>query len=158
VTEPSTPVTRNVQVEVTYTPTVIPRHDPPLGKIVRVADQPGYRLDELTGNPHDQGTDWELIGPEINGATEFAVGLYTMAPNQVHPPHYHPVGPEFYFVVSGTCLVRVDDEEVAVGPQTAIYLPEGTVHGVRTRDDESVTILYGFALRADAKKSTIWLE
>jgi putative monooxygenase len=136
----------------------VPRHDPPLGKIVRVADRPSYRLDEVTGNPHDQGIDWALLGPRINGAREFSVGVYTMGPNQVHPRHFHPVGPEFYYIVSGSCLVRVDDEEVEAGPETAIYLPEGTVHGVRTRDGESVTILYGFDERSDAAKSTVWLE
>lgn len=144
--------------EVTYHPPVVRRHVPPLGKVVRVAEQPGYQIAELTGNPHDQGTDWALLGPEINGAPEFSLGLYKMMPNQVHPPHYHPVGPEFYYIVSGSCLVRVDYDEIAVGPETAIYLPEGTVHAVRTRPDESVTILYGYDLRAGAEITTVWLE
>ena len=144
--------------EVTYARAVVPRGDPLLGKIVRVADRPSYTLEEVTGNPHDQGTDWALLGPLINGAQEFSVGVYTMRPNQVHPPHYHPVGPEFYYIISGSCLLRVDDEEVEVGPETAIYLPEGTVHGARTRAGETVTILYGFDLRDDEPVSTVWLE
>ena len=144
--------------EVTYPRDVVPRGDPLLGKVVRVADRPGHDMAAVTGNPHDQGTDWALLGPLINGAKEFSVGVFTMTPNQVHPPHYHPVGPEFYYVVSGSCLVRVDDDEVEVGPETAIYLPEGTVHAVRTRDGETVTIFYGFDERADAAISTVWLE
>jgi quercetin dioxygenase-like cupin family protein len=125
---------------------------------VRVADQPSYQIAELTGNPNDQGTDWSLLGPKVNGATEFSIGLYKMSPNQIHPPHYHPVGPEFYYIVSGTCLMQVDNEEIEVGAETAIYLPEGTIHAVRTRADESVTILYGFDERADADVATVWLE
>src|SRR4051794_18120140 len=144
--------------EVTYTSPIISRHEPLLGKVVRVAKQHGYQIAELTGNPHDQGTDWALLGPEIKGAREFSLGLYKMEPNQTHPPHYHPVGPEFYYIVSGSCLVRVDDEEIEVGPETAIYLPEGTVHAVRTRADETVTILYGYDERPDADISTVWLE
>lgn len=144
--------------EVVYPRAVVPRNDPLLGKIVRVADRPGYTLEEVTGNPHDQGTDWALLGPLINGATEFSVGVFTMAPNQIHPPHYHPVGPEFYYIVSGSCLLRVDDEEVEAGPETAVYLPEGTVHAVRTRDGETVTIVYGFDLRPNADIATVWLE
>jgi putative monooxygenase len=144
--------------EVTYARDVVPRADPLLGKIVRVADRPGYTLEEVTGNPHDQGTDWALLGPRINGAREFYVGVYTMGPDQIHPPHYHPVGPEFYYIISGSCVVRVDDEEAEVGPETAIYFPEGTIHGVRTREGETVTILYGFAVRPDAAISTVWLE
>jgi quercetin dioxygenase-like cupin family protein len=144
--------------EVTYPRDVVPRSDPLLGKVVRLADRPGLDMAAVTGNPHDQGTDWALLGPLINGAREFSVGVFTMTPNQVHPPHYHPVGPEFYYIVSGSCLVRVDDDEVEVGPETAIYLPEGTVHAVRTRDGETVTIFYGFDERADAAISTVWLE
>ena len=144
--------------EVTYPRVVVRRSEPLLGKIVRVADRPGYTLEEVTGNPHDQGTDWALLGPLINGAQEFFVGVFTMAPDQIHPAHYHPVGPEFHYIVSGSCVVRVDDEEVEVGPETAIYLPEGTVHGARTRPGETVTILYGFDQRADAEVSTVGLE
>ena len=144
--------------EITYRPPVVHRNNPLLGKVVRVAEQPGYQIAEVTGNPNDQGTDWALLGPKINGAAEFSLGLYKMTPNQIHPPHYHPVGPEFYYIVSGTCVVQVDDEEIEVGPETAIYLPEGTVHAVRTRADESVTILYGYDEQPDAEITTVWLE
>lgn len=135
-----------------------PTYDQPLGKVVRTTDVASYELDTLSGNPHDQGADWALLGPSINGASEFSVGVFKMTPNQIHPPHYHPVGPEFYFIVAGSCLLQIDDEKREVGPETAIYLPEGTVHAVWTRDDESVTILYGFDERADARVTTVWLE
>ncbi len=144
--------------EVRYEPHAKPRYDPLLGKVVRAADVPGYELEQLSGNPHDQGTDWGLFGPSVNGAREFSGGIFKMAPNQVHPPHYHPVGPEIYYIVEGTCLVLVDDEWIEAGPETAIYLPEGTVHAVRTRDDESVTIVYTYDERGDAPVSTVWLE
>jgi quercetin dioxygenase-like cupin family protein len=143
---------------VTYEPAVAVRHDPLLGKVVRAADVRGYTLAEVTGNPNDQGIDWALIGPAINGAAEFSGGVYTMGPDQVHPPHFHPVGPELYYIVAGSCLVQVDNEEFEVGPETAIYIPESSVHAVRTRPGESVTIFYAFALRPDAMTSTVWLE
>jgi len=142
---------------VTY-PAWFPTRESPLGKIVRTADVPAHSLDVLSGNPHDQGTDWTLLGPAINGATEFTVGLFRMEPNQVHPPHYHPIGPEFYYIVAGSCLLQVDDEIREVGPETAIYLPEGTVHAVWTREHESVTILYGFDERPGEGVTSVWLE
>ena len=74
-----------VASQVTYTRSITRCHEPLLGKVVRVAEQHGYQIAELTGNPHDQGTDWALLGPEINGATEFSLGLYKMEPNQIHP-------------------------------------------------------------------------
>jgi putative monooxygenase len=143
--------------EVTY-PTWLPTYETKLGKIVRTSDVAGYSLDVISGNPRDEGTDWALLGSWINGAAEFAVGVFKMTANQTHPPHYHPVGPEFYYIVEGSCIVQVDDEMVEARPETAIYLPEGTVHAVWTREDEAVTILYGFAERPDAQISTVWLE
>jgi quercetin dioxygenase-like cupin family protein len=143
---------------VTYEPAVSLHHDPLLGNVVRSSDVPGYSLAEVTGNPHDQGTGWALIGPSINGAAEFSGGIYTMGPGQVHPPHYHPVGPELYYIVTGSCLVQLDNDEFEVGSDTAIYIPEGSVHAVSTRPNESVTIFYVFALHPDTQKSTVWLE
>lgn len=83
--------------EVIYEGSVVRRWNPLLGHIVRAADMPSHAIHELTGNPHDQGTDWALAGPSINGAAEFFFGLYKTTPNQIHPPHYHPVGPEYVF-------------------------------------------------------------
>jgi hypothetical protein len=60
--------------------------------------------------------------------------------------------------VSGTSLVQVDDEKIEVGPETAIYLPEGTVHAVWTRPDESVTIFYGFDEQPGVEITSVWLE
>lgn len=144
--------------ETTYQPIVKPQCDPLLGKVVRTADVPGFEIEQLSGNPHDQGVDWGLFGPAVNGAKEFSGGIYKMAPNQVHPPHYHPVGPEFYYIVEGSCLIQVDEEMIEARPETAIYLPEGTVHAVWTREDESVTIFYTFRERSDAAVTTVWLE
>jgi quercetin dioxygenase-like cupin family protein len=55
-------------------------------------------------------------------------------------------------------VVQVDDEEIEVGPETAIYLSEGTVHAVRTRPDESVTIFYGFDEQLDITITSVWLQ
>ncbi len=136
----------------------LPTFDPQPGKVVRKADMPGFALSRLSGNPADEGTDWGLIGPWINGVAEFSVGVFTMAPNQSHPPHYHPDNAEFYYVISGTCLIRVDDETIEVGPETALYFPAGSVHAVWTRADETATILYAFDERRDARVTSVWLE
>lgn len=145
------------RTEATY-PTWLPAFDPPLGKVVRMADVPGHNLATLSGNPRDEGTDWGLLGPWINGAAEFSVGVFTMTPGQTHPPHYHPNNAEFYFIISGTCLLQVDAEMVEAEPGMAIYFPEGTVHAAWTRPDETVTILYGFDERPDSRVTSVWLE
>ena len=82
----------------------------------------------------------------------------TLEPNEYHPRHYHSRGSEFYYVLEGSCLVTVDDEIVEATPGTAFYLPEGTVHSVRTRENESVSLLYGFDEGISENISVTWLE
>ena len=129
-----------------------------LRKVTRLSEEPFVDIAPTTGHPRDQGRFCELIGSGTNGATDMTLGLYVLAPNEYHPRHYHTRGAEFYYVAEGSCLVTVDDEIVEATPGTAFYLPEGTVHAVRTREGESVTILYGFDEGIAENVTVTWLE
>lgn len=130
----------------------------PLRKVTRLSEERFVPVDHATGHPGDQGRDCGLIGSHVNGATDLSLGVYRLAPNEYHPRHYHARGTEFYYVMAGSCLITVDDDEVEAGPGTAVYLPEGTVHAVRTRASETVTILYGFDEGIAEHISVTWLE
>jgi quercetin dioxygenase-like cupin family protein len=127
-------------------------------KVVRLSDVPEFAVSEVTGHPPDQGRNWELIARAVNGSVDLNLGVYSMGPNQLHPPHYHPLKSEFYYILEGSCLVRVDDEEIEGTPGTAFYLPAGTVHAVRTRASEQMTLLYGFPCGDFREAGTVWLE
>jgi quercetin dioxygenase-like cupin family protein len=130
----------------------------PLRKVTRLGKEPFVDVGGLTGNPRDQGRDCQLIGSGTNGATDMTLGVYILGPNEYHPRHFHERGTEFSFVLAGSCLITVDDEIVEATPGTTVYLPEGTVHAVRTREGESVTILYGFDEGIAENVSVTWLE
>lgn len=130
----------------------------PLRKVTRLGEEPFVDVDRLTGHPHDQGRACELIGLGANGATDLSLGVYVLAPNEYHPRHYHARGTEFYYILEGSCQVTVDDEIIEATPGTAIYLPEGTVHAARTREHESVVILYGFDEGIGENVAVTWLE
>lgn len=129
--------------------------DAPLQKIVSADLAPRYAISELTGHPGDQGTNIRLIAPEVNGSTDLVVGLFSQEPNQYHPCHFHPESAEFYYVLEGSCLVTVDDQDVEARAGMMFYFPRGTVHAVRTRDGERVATIFGFD-RPDG--GTTWLE
>jgi quercetin dioxygenase-like cupin family protein len=152
-TDQDAPTVREVRYEAW-----LPSYAPLLGKIVNSSQVEGNDLAKISGNPHDQGYDWGLMGPWVNGSTEFSAGVFKMSPDQVHPPHYHPESPELYYIVDGSCLLQVDDTIHDVGPETAIYLPVGCVHAVWTRENESVTIFYAFHERPGVRVVSIWLE
>ena len=130
----------------------------PLRKITRLSEEPSHPVAAATGHPRDEGQDCDLVGRHVNGATELSMGVYRMEPNQLHPLHYHRSGAELYYIIEGSCAITVDDDEVAAEAGTAIYLPEGTKHAVRTGPDESVTILWVFDEGDSERITTTWLE
>jgi quercetin dioxygenase-like cupin family protein len=120
-----------------------PRTAAPLRKVMRAQDVACIDMSRY-GKDTDQGIDCPLISPWINGSSELVFGLYRLAPGEYHPRHLHPSGAELYYVQDGTCVITVDDDQVECHPGTAVYLPAGTVHAVRTRPHESTTIVYAF--------------
>jgi quercetin dioxygenase-like cupin family protein len=129
-----------------------------LRKVTRLAEESFADAAPATGHPLDQGRFCKLIGAGTNGATDLALGIYTLAPNEYHPRHYHARGAEFYYILEGSCLITVDEVIVEATPGTAFYFPEGTVHAVRTREHEAVSILYGFDEGVSENISVTWLE
>jgi quercetin dioxygenase-like cupin family protein len=115
-----------------------------LRHVTRLSEVEPIAIAEDTRNAHDDGVYWPLISRYMNGSEDFDIGIYRMEAGQHHPPHHHPDGAEFYYVLEGSCVVTVAGEEVVAERGTAFYMPVGTVHSVRTRADESVSLLYGF--------------
>ena len=130
----------------------------PLQKVTRLAKVRSYLLKEVQGNPDDAGIAWPLIARYVNGSEEFDFGVYKLAEDEYHPRHFHPAGAEFYYIIEGSCLVTVDEDVVEAEAGTAIYLPAGTVHAVRTRAGETMTMVYGFSSGDFRDAGTTWLE
>ena len=130
----------------------------PLQLVTKLSDATPVNLAELQGNPNDKGTIWTLISRYVNGAEEFDFGIYRLNEDEYHPLHLHPAGAEFYYIVEGSCLVTVEDRVVEAGAGTAIYLPPGTRHAVRTRRGEVMTMVYGFSSGDFRDAGTTWLE
>jgi quercetin dioxygenase-like cupin family protein len=130
----------------------------PLKKVTRLTEVKAYVLSEVQGNPNDAGISWPLIARYVNGAEEFDFGVYKLAEAEYHPRHYHVAGAEFYYVIEGSCLITVDEDVVEAPAGTAIYLPPGTVHALRTREGETMTMVYGFSTGDFRDAGTTWLE
>ena len=89
-------------------------------------------VSSVTENPADQGSSRPLIGKAINGSPDLLVGVLRMDPGQYHPLHSHPNMGELYFVLEGSCEIRVGDRVEMCDTGTAIYTPAGTPHSIRT--------------------------
>jgi quercetin dioxygenase-like cupin family protein len=126
--------------------------------VIRLKDIPALPIRELTGHPRDQGINWELISRDVCGAAEFQMGLYQLSVNEYHPKHVHTGAAEFYYVTEGSCLFTVGEDEVEAAQGTALYIPPGLVHAIRTRANETMTMVYGFSTASFEDCGTEWLE
>ncbi len=69
----------------------------------------------------------------------------TLHPSSIIGEHPHFVEDEIYFIISGTGVMTVDDEEQVVGPGTAILTLSGSVHAIRNQGPEDLRILVACA-------------
>ena len=65
----------------------------------------------------------------------------TIPPGTATQPHRHLATEEFYYVIEGEGLMRVDDEEATVGPGDAILIPPGAAHTLRNTGGGPLRIL-----------------
>lgn len=139
----------------------------------RIAGPPGprpgfvVRRDELTyemisalnHNPDDEGLVHRLVDRQRTGdpECEFLTGVYRMEPGMHHPPHLHAASAEFYYVLSGTALFTVADEQFEAGPGTAMYIPAGVAHAISTGSADPMELLYSFSTPDLEGIATRWL-
>lgn len=73
------------------------------------------------------------------------LGLNCLEPGQVQAPHDHEGQDKFYYVVEGTGVFRLGDEEVPASAGDVVWAPAGMVHGVRNDSEDRLTLLVGIA-------------
>jgi mannose-6-phosphate isomerase-like protein (cupin superfamily) len=59
----------------------------------------------------------------------------SVAAGVVTERHYHRSSEEFYFILSGTGMMEVDDEEREIGKGDAVLIPPGAWHHIRATSD-----------------------
>lgn len=67
------------------------------------------------------------IRPLVEAADEAAAEVHHV---QIHDAklHYHAQTDEFYYIISGTGKMVLDDEEIEVHPGVVVYVPRGMKH------------------------------
>ncbi|MEU4568922.1 dimethylsulfonioproprionate lyase family protein [Micromonospora sp. NPDC023956] len=110
-------------------------------------DELEYELiSALNHNPDDEGLVHRLVDRQRTDdpECEFLTGVYRMEPGMTHPLHLHAASAEFYYVLHGTALFTVADEEFEAGPGTAMYIPAGVAHAIATGSTNTMELLYSF--------------
>jgi mannose-6-phosphate isomerase-like protein (cupin superfamily) len=91
------------------------------------------------------GAVYELIKPHNSETEQLSCVLVEVVPGARSRPHWHTVGEEIYFVVSGTGVVHLDSQTRAVSSGHVIHIPPGVRHVV---ENNASTTLWLFVVNA----------
>ena len=73
------------------------------------------------------------------------LGLNCLEPGQVQKVHDHSDQDKFYFVLEGTGLFVVGDQEQTASAGMLVWAPAGITHGVSNQSSQNLVILMGMA-------------
>jgi mannose-6-phosphate isomerase-like protein (cupin superfamily) len=83
----------------------------------------------------------ELAGPSWTPARNQSLAEATVPVGKATTAHYHRTTEELYYIVSGTGLMRIADEERDVSRGDCIVIPPGTEHKLTNTGDEPLVLL-----------------
>jgi mannose-6-phosphate isomerase-like protein (cupin superfamily) len=83
----------------------------------------------------------ELAGPSWTPARNQSLAEATVPPGGATTAHYHRTTEELYYVLSGMGLMRIGEEEQAVGRGDCIVIPPGAEHKLTNSGPEPLVIL-----------------
>jgi len=112
---------------------------------------------QLSDIPWEQGispTIWQKpIWTRSDSNSHAQMMLVKMAPGGTSPAHRHP-HPQIFYVISGTGIVRLDGQEYALKPGSAVRVLGGELHDfVNTGTEELVMLeMQIFDIKIDLKK------
>ena len=94
--------------------------------------------------PETPGVRWRnLISGDRTPSHGLNVGVFEVLPGGELAPHHH-APQEVYYVVAGQAEIHRDGVWKPFARGDVAYIPGGTVHGVRNRGDEAITVVWAF--------------
>lgn len=94
---------------------------------------------ESPRNERDGQVSYLLLSPGQFGSDRMAITLVEGGPGSEQPMHSHPEAEQVYVVTAGKGLMRVDDEELEVGPGTLVFIRPGARHAIRNVGTDPLT-------------------
>lgn len=81
----------------------------------------------------DKSSSYQVINPENVGSRRFMITVVEVRPGGSTPPHEHPTAESMYYIIEGRGTVPggKGGKGKSVGPNTAVYFPAGSIHGIR---------------------------
>jgi len=98
---------------------------------------------------------WLLIGESNSGSKEISIQITEVEPQGMQFLHAHEE-PQCYYVVRGTGLMIIDEEERGVRDGEAIFIPSNATHGIKNIGSERLVYLTANKAFGVEKERSIW--
>jgi quercetin dioxygenase-like cupin family protein len=82
-----------------------------------------------------------LLDEETVGAKNFALLVNEFDPGLTSKAHKHDEEEHAFYIISGTGIIRIEDEPIPVGEGDAVYVPPGKMHEVSSTGDAPLKYL-----------------
>ena len=83
-----------------------------------------------------------LLSPITVGATSGFMGVGTLEPGEFVAEHYHPYSEEFFYLVEGELLVRIDGKPIRLNVDEALMVPIGARHRIENPGDVPAKVVF----------------
>jgi mannose-6-phosphate isomerase-like protein (cupin superfamily) len=83
----------------------------------------------------------ELLAHRNSCIREQSLAEARLAPGARTAAHFHPRTEEIYYILSGTGLMQIGQEQRRVGPGDAIAIPPGAVHTITNTAADTLRFL-----------------
>lgn len=82
-----------------------------------------------------------LLDEETVGAQNFALLVNEFDPGLTSKAHKHDKEEHAFYIISGTGIIRIEDERIPVEEGDAVYVPPGKMHEVSSTGDTPLKYL-----------------
>ena len=82
-------------------------------------------------------------------ATNFSMGMVTLAPKGGQVPWHNQEQEEVYFVIEGTGQMCLGKEMMTLSTGQAVYIPSGVFHQLSNAGEEPLRMMYCYAPAGD---------
>lgn len=119
---------------------------------VTVAKTPGDASLKADDGWIDMDVRW-LVTSESVGSKSSVFGLTVFPPGAKHDIHRHPNAEEVEYIVSGSGVAQVGDDEVELKAGELVFVPANEYHGFHNTSDGETVMVWTYAPAASLEEA-----
>lgn len=91
----------------------------------------------------EMAVQW-IVTKDTVGATDHVVGLTVFPPGARHHHHRHPNAEEAQYLIKGSGIARVGEDDIEQGPGDTVFVPKNEIHGFYNNTDEETVMIWTY--------------